>query len=152
MAIWARRCHSVGCYEARRHKRGHACAFLVGIATGRAGMDHVCRGAHLVLDQGCTIRVRRNGRGRQKKHRVLRGAAPIRHQLHAGRGAGLFRTRSFVAHRVNNFAADIGKRLPIVVTHHEEAGRSSTDHGDGKRRIVIANRAMSALGQKQTSD
>jgi hypothetical protein len=57
-----------------------------------------------------------------------------------------------VAHRVNNFAADIGKRLPIVVTHHEEAGRSSTDHGDGKRRIVIANRAMSALGQKQTSD
>jgi hypothetical protein len=56
-----------------------------------------------------------------------------------------------VAHRVNNFAADIGKRLPIVVTHHEEAGRSSTDHGDGKRRIVIANRAMSALGQKQTS-
>ena len=31
---------------------------------------------------------------RQKKHRVVCGAVPIRHQLHAGRGPGLFRTRS----------------------------------------------------------
>src|SRR6516165_11601839 len=51
-AIWGRRCRSAGCQEARRNNRGHACALLVGIATGRAGMDHVCRGAHLILDQG----------------------------------------------------------------------------------------------------
>jgi hypothetical protein len=46
----------------------------------------------LFLDRGRTIRIRRNGPGRQKKHRVVRGAAPVRHQLHAGRGPGLFRT------------------------------------------------------------
>ena len=49
-------------------------------------------GAHLVLDRGRAIRVWRNGPGRQKKHRVVRGAVPVRHQLHAGRGPGLFRT------------------------------------------------------------
>jgi hypothetical protein len=32
--------------------------------------------------------------GGKKKHRIVRGAAPVRHQLHAGRRAGLFRTRS----------------------------------------------------------
>jgi len=47
--------------------------------------------AHLVLDQGRTIRIRRDGRRRQKKHRVVRGAAPGRHEFYAGRGAGLFR-------------------------------------------------------------
>jgi hypothetical protein len=57
-------------------------------------MDHVCRGAHLVLDQGRTIRVRRNGPERQKKHRVVRGAAPVCDQLHADPRPGLFRTRS----------------------------------------------------------
>jgi hypothetical protein len=90
MAIWGRRCRSAGCHEARRNNRGYAYSLLVGIATGRAGMDHVCRGPHLVLGQGRTIRVRRNGPRRPKEHRVVRGATPVRHQLHAGRGAGLF--------------------------------------------------------------
>src|SRR5262249_37892293 len=75
MAIWGRRCRSLRSHEARRNNRGHTCPLLVGIATGRAGMDHVYRGAHLVLDQGRSIRVWRNGRRRQKKHRVVRGAA-----------------------------------------------------------------------------
>ena len=44
---------------------------------------------------------------------------------------------------------DLRKHLPVVVTHHE-AGGLFLDNGGGKRRIVIANRAMSALGQKQT--
>jgi hypothetical protein len=69
-AIWGRRYRSAGCHEARRNNRDHACSLLVGIAAGRARMDHVCRGAHLVLDQGRTIRVRRNGPGWQKKHRI----------------------------------------------------------------------------------
>ena len=50
-------------------------------------------GAHLVLVQGRTIRVPRNGPGRQKKHPVVRGTASVRRQLHAIRGAGLFRKR-----------------------------------------------------------
>jgi len=44
---------------------------MSALPTGRAGMDHVCRDWHLVLDRGRPIRVRRNGPGRQKKHRVL---------------------------------------------------------------------------------
>jgi hypothetical protein len=91
MAIWGRRCRSVGCHEARRNKRGHAGPLIVGIVTGRAGMDHVCRGTQPVLDQERTIRLRRNGRGRQKKYRLVRGAVRGRLQLRAGRGAGLFR-------------------------------------------------------------
>src|SRR5689334_15497791 len=71
MAIWGRRCRSVGCHEARRNKRGYACPLIVGIVTGRAGMDHVCRGTQPVLDQERTIRLRRNGRGRQKKYRLV---------------------------------------------------------------------------------
>jgi len=86
MAIWGGR--SAGFHEAGRNNRGRAGPLLVGIVTGPAGMDHVCRGAHLVLDQGRTIRVRRNGRGRQKKHRVVRGAAPVRLQFHAARRSG----------------------------------------------------------------
>jgi bifunctional non-homologous end joining protein LigD len=43
----------------------------VGIATGRAGMDHACRSGHLVLDQARIIRVRRNGPGRQKNDRAI---------------------------------------------------------------------------------
>jgi hypothetical protein len=92
-AIWGRRYPSAGCREARRNKRGHACPLLVGIATGRAGMDHVCRSAHPVRNQGRSIRVWRNRRRRQTKNRIVRGAAPVHHQLHAGRGTGLFRTR-----------------------------------------------------------
>jgi hypothetical protein len=61
-AIWDRRCRPAGCHEARRNNRGPRLAANVGIATGRAGMDHVCRGTQLVLDQGGGIRVRRNGR------------------------------------------------------------------------------------------
>ena len=34
---------------------------LSAIATGRAGIDHVCRGAQLVLDQGRAMRVRGSG-------------------------------------------------------------------------------------------
>jgi hypothetical protein len=92
-AIWGRRYPSAGCREARRNKRGHACPLLVGIITGRAGMDHVCRSAHPVRNQGRSIRVWRNRRRRQTKNRIVRGAAPVHHQLHAGRRTGLFRTR-----------------------------------------------------------
>src|SRR5215831_4710489 len=45
-----------------------------------------------VLDRGRAIRVRRNGPGRQKKHRVVGRAAPVLYQFRAGRGPGLFRT------------------------------------------------------------
>ena len=61
MAIWGRRCRSLRSHEARRNNRGHTYPLLVGIATGRAGMDHVCRGAHLILDQG-----RRNMRSEKR--------------------------------------------------------------------------------------
>ena len=45
---------------------------------------------------------------------------------------------------------DIRKFLAVAVFDDKATGCSSTDQGGGKRRIVIANRAMSALGQKQT--
>ena len=51
-------------------------------------------GAISMLAKGHTIRVWRNGPERQKKHRVVRDAAPVRHKLHAGQGPGLFRTLS----------------------------------------------------------
>ena len=35
---------------------------FVGTVTGRTRMDQICRGAYLVLDQGRSIRVWRNGR------------------------------------------------------------------------------------------
>src|SRR6516225_5046166 len=69
MANWG------GRYRARRSKRGFACPLVIGIATEWAGMDYLRRGAHLVLDQGRTIRLRRNGRCRQNKHRGVCGAA-----------------------------------------------------------------------------
>src|SRR5690348_198027 len=47
-AVWGRHSRSAGCHEARRNDRGYACALIVGIATGRAGLDHLCRGAHVV--------------------------------------------------------------------------------------------------------
>jgi hypothetical protein len=50
---------------------------------------------------------------------------------------------------LSNLAAD---RRPLIleIDIGKQAGCSSTDHGSGKRHIVIANRAMSALGQKRT--
>ena len=44
------------------------------------GWIYVCRGPHLVLDKGRTIRLRRSEPRRKKKHRVVCGAAPLRGQ------------------------------------------------------------------------
>jgi hypothetical protein len=51
-ANWGRRYPSARCHEARRNNRGGACPLLVGIANGPAGIDHVYRSAHAVLDKG----------------------------------------------------------------------------------------------------
>ena len=94
---------------------------LVGSATGGAGMDYVCRGAHLVLHQGRTIRVRRNGPERQKKNRGVRGAAPVRHKLHAGQGPGLFRTLSDRCNEHCLRSASLLRRRSLWVNHRRMA-------------------------------
>src|SRR5262245_4841307 len=47
---------------------------LSALPVDERGWITFCRSAHLVLDRGRGIRVRRNGPGRQKEHRVLRCA------------------------------------------------------------------------------
>ena len=91
MAIWGRRCRSLRCYEARRTTAATLARSLSALPPDERGWITFTEARILFSSKGG---VWRNGRRRQKKHRVVRGAAPVRYQLYADRRAGLFRTRS----------------------------------------------------------
>jgi len=71
--------------------------------------------------KGHTIRVWRNGPERQKKHRVVRDAAPVRHKLHAGQGPGLFRTLSDRCNEHCLRSASLLRRRSLWVNHRRMA-------------------------------
>ena len=83
LAIRDRRCRSAGCQETRRNDRSHARPVVIDIATRRA-MDHVAEARILFSTEGAQYAFGETDRD-GRKHLVVRDAAPVRHQLHAGR-------------------------------------------------------------------